>query len=134
MTRIFLPLLTTALLAIAAQPARATEWLDCISFDFKQRLQLLAGGVDFRQFSAATLYVNGVDWSTSPEAQPGQPLDIGQAFWDGETLLVDLIDPAAQSVLAELRVFATSEGADDVKGGVLRVPGTGAWVVVCSGP
>ena len=134
MTRTFLPFLTTALLAIAAQPARATEWLDCVSFDFKQRIQLLAGGVDFRQFSAATLYVNGVDWSTSPEAQPGQPLDIGQAFWDGKTLLVDLIDPAAQAVLAELRVFATSEGADDVKGGVLRVPGTGAWVVVCSGP
>lgn len=134
MTRTLLPLLTTALLAIAAQPARATEWLDCTSFDFNQRIQLLAGGVDFHQFSAVTLYVNGADWSTSPEAQPGQPLDIGQAFWDGKTLLVDLIDPAAQSVLAELRVFATSEGADDVKGGVLRVPGTGAWVVVCTGP
>lgn len=50
MTRIFLPLLTTALLAIAAQPARATEWLDCISFDFKQRVQLLAGVSTFGSF------------------------------------------------------------------------------------
>lgn len=134
MIRVLFPALTLAVLAIAPLPAMATEWLDCTSFDFNQRVQLLAGGVDFHQFSAATLYVNGADWSTSPEAQPGAPLDIGQAFWDGETLLVDLIDPAAQTVLAELRVFATSEGADDVKGGVLRVPGKGAWVVVCTGP
>ena len=134
MIRVLFPALTLAVLAIAPLPAMATEWLDCTSFDFNQRVQLLAGGVDFHQFSAAALYVNGADWSTSPEAQPGAPLDIGQAFWDGETLLVDLIDPAAQTVLAELRVFATSEGADDVKGGVLRVPGKGAWVVVCTGP
>lgn len=134
MIRVLFPALTLDVLALAPLPAMATEWLDCTSFDFNQRVQLLAGGVDFHQFSAATLYVNGADWSTSPEAQPGAPLDIGQAFWDGETLLVDLIDPAAQTVLAELRVFATSEGADDVKGGVLRVPGKGAWVVVCTGP
>jgi len=134
MIRVLFPALILAVLAIAPLPAMATEWLDCTSFDFNQRVQLLAGGVDFHQFSAATLYVNGADWSTSPEAQPGAPLDIGQAFWDGELLLVDLIDPAAQTVLAELRVFVTSEGADDVKGGVLRVPGKGAWVVVCTGP
>jgi hypothetical protein len=49
-------------------------------------------------------------------------------------VLVDAVDPAMTSRIAELRLFKATEGNSHARGGTLRIPGLGAWAVSCTGP
>jgi hypothetical protein len=126
-----------AMIAATATPATATEWITCSDATGAAQIGLLAGGLDFASFGRATLSVGDEDWSSSPELEPGEPLAIGQTFWDGRELIADLTYANSDVVLAELRVFTISGDNSDAKGGVLRVFRMGiwdVWPVACEGP
>ena len=59
---------------------------------------------------------------------------VGQAYENDQMILIDAVDEAMSSHIAELRLFKTTEGdADTVYAGTLRIPGHGAWAVSCTG-
>jgi len=122
------------LAAAMASPAMATEWIYCGNDDGTATVGLLAGAVEFLSISAVTLQVGEASWASGPSYGDGAPVTVGQAFEDHDMLLIDLYDDNVANLVAQLRVFRAEEGdADVVYGGVLRVPGHGAWVVSCAG-
>lgn len=126
-------LLVAASLLIAT-PSFATEWIYCTSADEKASVGLLVGGADFATVVAITLNVGDSEWASSDAYGPGQPITLEQAFIGDNQIIVDLSDGDHNALVAELRAYTASEGNDYVQGGVLRVPGKGAWAVSCEGP
>jgi hypothetical protein len=126
-------LAAAAVLALSA-PAMATEWIYCGDAADEVQIGLLAGHFQFLDISRANLRVGEEQWSTNPDLEPGTPISTGQHYGGDNQLLVDLTDVNSEEVLAELRVFTADEGDYYVQGGILRVPGRGAWVVSCEGP
>jgi hypothetical protein len=126
-------LAAAGVLALSA-PAMATEWIYCGDAADEVQIGLLAGHFQFLDISRANLRVGEEQWSTNPDLEPGTPISIGQHYGGDNQLLVDLTDINSEEVLAELRVFTADEGDYYVQGGILRVPGRGAWVVSCEGP
>jgi hypothetical protein len=128
-------LAAAAVLALAAAPASATEWIHCNDAADQVQVGLLAGFFEFLDVTRATLRVGEENWSTSPAIEPGTPMDMGSKFGDSSQMLVDLEDEASGETLAELRVFKADESVSGhyVQGGTLSVVGRGAWVVSCDG-
>jgi len=117
-----------------ATPAFSTEWINCASPDGGASFDILVGMTDVISVAGMTITVGDKVWATDPAYGPGDPVVVGQAFEDAETLRIDAVDPAVTTRVAELRLFKASEAEAAVHGGTLRIPGHGAWTVSCSGP
>lgn len=115
-------------------PAAATEWLNCADSAGAASIGLLLGQTDVLSVAAITVTAGDKVWASDVAYGPGDPVSLGQAFEDAETLRVDALDKDA-ALLAQLRLFKT-QGADDapVYGGTLNIRDIGAWPVSCSGP
>lgn len=130
-----IPALAGALMIAAmSTQASATEWIECSDAAGEVQIGVLAGGVDFAEFSRAHLTVGDDSWSTDPALEPGTPLTIADSFFDWKQLFVTLTDADRDAVLAELRVFVVSNESGEAKGGVVSVPSKGVWSVTCEGP
>lgn len=127
-------ILALAAVIVLSAPAAATEWIYCGDTTGEVQIGLLAGHFQFLEVNRANFSVGDEQWSTNPELEPGKPIAIGQHYSGDNQLLIDLTDVNAEETMAELRIFTADEGEDYVQGGVLRVPGYGAWVVSCEGP
>ncbi|MBL8599640.1 MAG: hypothetical protein JNL14_18040 [Devosia sp.] len=119
---------------LLATPALATEWVYCGDAADEASVGLLLGGVEFVNISAVTLRAGTAEWASAEVYGPGAPIAVAQTYMGDDQLVVDLTDDNYNDVLAQLRVYTSEEGEDYVQGGVLRVPGHGAWVVTCEGP
>ena len=119
------------MLAGLVSPAWATGEIHCTNGD-KVSVDLLVGRLDVISIVRATVGVDGQNWSTQPEAVPGKPFTVGQAFADDKTLLVDFTDENVNEVIGRLRVFSAAEGDDYASGGVFTWKGAGAFVMDCS--
>ena len=118
-----------------AFPASATEWIDCSDAGHLASFNFLVGTADVLSVSGMTVTAGKKAWSSQPVYGPGQPILVGQAYEDAETIRVDAMDPGLEAKIAELRLFKTGEADGDViYGGTLHVPGQGAWAVSCDGP
>lgn len=115
-------------------PALATEWIFCGNADGTASIGVLVGGLDFVNISATLMHVGNEDWASSETYGPGKPILPLQAFIGDDQIMIDFTNEENSETLAELRVYLAHEGEDYVQGGVLRVPGRGAWVVSCEGP
>jgi hypothetical protein len=119
-------------LAGLASPALATEWLNCGDAAGEASFGILLGSMDVISISATTMSVGEKVWASDVSYGPGDPISIGQAFEDDDTIIVDAVNEGA--VIGRLRLFKTSEGTGEiVYGGTLHIPGYGAWAVSCSG-
>jgi hypothetical protein len=120
------------LLALAA-PAAATESIVCASEDNSASIDVLVGlGLDVISVDRVTVEVKDKTWATNADGE--QKIVVGQAFEDGEKLILDLTAEGMAPIVASLRLFKVSEGEDYASGGTLKVVGVGAWAVTCSGP
>jgi len=119
------------LLAGAAVPALATGGMTCTAGDAAE-LSFGFGHLPVLNVISASLSVGKTRWSTNPDIFAGTPIAVGQAFQDDHTLQIDLVDANVERVVAQLRVFIAQEAGEYVYGGTLRVPGHGAWPVVCA--
>ena len=115
-------------------PAVATEWIFCGNADDTAAVGVLVGGFDFVNISAVTMHVGETNWASSETYGPGTAIWPAGAFIGDDQIVIDFTDDEHNELLAELRVYLAQEGEDYVQGGVLRVPGHGAWVVTCEGP
>lgn len=116
-----------------ATPSLATEWIACSSPDGGASMDILVGSVDVLSIDGMTITVGDKVWASGAAFGPGDPVIVGQAFEDAETLRVDAVD-SGYVVVASLRLFKASEGEDALYAGTLRIPGQGAWAVACTGP
>jgi len=125
-------LLAAAVVVAIVTPAGATEWIACTADGDAASANILVGMVDVLSIASANVEAGGKKWAT--DAEGDAKIIVGQAFEDAETIHVDFTDAGVSAVVAQLRLFKATEGDSDATGGILRVPGVGAWAVSCSGP
>lgn len=120
-----------ALAALAATPAFATEWVHCSDASGAASFDYLAGdGVDVLSISALTVTAGEKVWASDAANGPGDPVSVGQAFEDADSVRIDAMDKDFVRI-ASLRLFKAGEGDSAVYGGTLTIAGQGAWAVSC---
>jgi hypothetical protein len=121
----------TLIAALATTPAMATEWVHCSDANGAASFDYLAGdGLDVLSVSAVTVTAGEKVWASDPANGPGDPVSVGQAFEDGDTVRIDAMDKDFVRI-ASLRLFKAAEGETTVYGGTLAIAGLGAWAVSC---
>jgi hypothetical protein len=124
-----------AVLAGFATPSLATEWINCADAEGGASFDLLVGALDVISIVGLTISVGDQVWASDVAYGPGEPVVVGQAFEDAETIRVDAMDENFNARIAELRLFKATEGdAATVYAGTLRIPAHGVWAVSCTGP
>jgi hypothetical protein len=123
--------IATILAVLAATPAMATEWVHCSDANGAASFDYLAGdGVGVLSISALTVTAGERVWASDPANGPGDPVSVGQAFEDGDTVRIDAMDKDFARI-ASLKLFKAAEGETTVYGGTLTITGLGAWAVSC---
>ena len=124
----------TLIAALATTPAVATEWVHCSDANGAASFDYLAGdGLGVLSISALTVTAGEKVWASDAANGPGDPVSVGQAFEDGQSVQIDAMDKDFVKI-AELRLFKATEGDTYVSGGTLDIKGMGAWTVSCEGP
>ncbi len=112
-------------------PAFATEWVHCNDAEGLASFDYLAGdGLGVLQVAAITITAGEKVWASDPANGPGDPVQMGQGWEDGESVLIDAVTPDFAPV-AELRLSKASEADSYALGGTLRISGFGDWAVSC---
>jgi hypothetical protein len=103
-------------------------------------IRVLLGAMDVIAVNTVEIEASGRKWSTAG----GEGVTLitkGQAFETADQIWIDMTDESVNEVVARLRLFkALDEGEETesagttVTGGVLAMPGIGAWAMSCSGP
>lgn len=68
----------------------------------------------------ASAEIGGKAYSTGPERGEGEPFIVGQAFAEGDDMMIDFVDPNVETILVGLRVKwneATEEWAGKLTSG-----------------
>jgi hypothetical protein len=121
----------TILVALCATPALATEWEHCANKDGAASFDYLAGdGTDVLAISAITVTAGEKVWASDPANGPGDPIKVGQAFEDKETVRIDAVDDGYM-LIASLKLFKATEGDKSAMAGTLTIKGMGTWAVDC---
>jgi hypothetical protein len=114
-----------------ATPAFATEWVHCSDAGGAASFDYLAGdGVSVLSISALTVTAGEKVWASDAANGPGDPVSVGQAFEDADTVRIDAMDKDYMKI-ASLRLFKAREGDMATYGGTLTITGLGAWAVEC---
>ncbi len=114
-------------------PAFATEWVNCVAPDGAATFDFLTGSLDVLSIAGLNVSTGDKVWASSAAYGPGDPIAVGQAFEDADTIRIDALDEAMSTRIAELQLFKATETDALVYGGTLRIAGYGAWPVSCSG-
>jgi hypothetical protein len=123
-----------AFAGLAAQPALATEWVSCASSQGEASFDYLVGSLDVLMPVGLNISVGEKVWASSVAYGPGEPVAVGQAFEDKETVQIDVMDENMAVIIAQLRLFKAEEGDNPiVYSGTLRIRDYGAWTVTCNG-
>jgi hypothetical protein len=118
---------------LAASPALATEWVSCAAPGGEASFDYLVGTLDVLAPVGLNVSVGEQVWASDVAYGPGDPIVVGQAFEDAQTVRIDVMDDGMSALVAELRLFKAEEGdGEPVYSGTLRIPGYGAWAVSCN--
>ncbi|MDN2568401.1 hypothetical protein N1F89_19425 [Aquibium sp. A9E412] len=118
-------------LAATAAPAAATGTISCAAPTASVTAELSIGRVPGLAVVGARITAEGQTWSI--EGNKATPIVVAQAFTDGRLYQVDFADANVEAIVAELRLSRADERRDAAMAGTLRLPGLGAWPVVCVG-
>ena len=127
-------LLATAITvsALQATPARATGGVYCEGArDEKIAVLLTVGRVPGFAVVEARIGAGDQDWAMHGR-DGATEIVLLQGAVVGDQIIADFGDPNYENVVASLRLTqAEDEDGMSVAGGVLSIPGVGAWPVVC---
>ena len=115
--------LATALPAQAEVRMHCADWKKTVAVDILRRESKL---ISVARIDMAT---GEKKWSSRGE---GTRIMLGQAFETKDRLWIDVANDA-EEIIAELRLFKSSEGGTSLHAGTLRIAGAGAWAVECKG-
>jgi hypothetical protein len=122
--------LRVAMLLASATPAAATGGIACSSTDDVATAEIAIGHVPGLAVVGATILVGDRQWGMNLSGE--QALTVGQAFATGGHYWIDFADGNVSEIVAEIRLHRADESVDTAFGGTLRMPGVGAWTMVCS--
>jgi hypothetical protein len=114
--------------------AQATEWVHCSDPGEAASIDYLAGALDVLAVAGVTMSAGEKVWASATAYGPGDPIAVGQAFEDEDSVRIDIMDENLAGKVAELRLFKAGEGDMMVLGGTLRIIGQGVWAMSCEGP
>ena len=121
----------TVLVALGATPAFATEWVHCSDAEGGASFDFLAGdGLDVISIAAVTITAGEQVWASDPANGPGDPVSVGQAFEDDQTIRIDAMDKDFVRI-ASLKLFKATEADKSAYGGTLTIKSLGSWAVSC---
>ncbi len=83
------------------------------------------------QVLGASAEIGGQSFSTGPERGEGEAFVVGQAFAEGDDMMVDFVDPNFETILVSLR--AQWNSADETWLGTLSTPAMSVSVVCMEG-
>ncbi len=127
--------LLSALMCAWAPPALATGTISCLSVGHPTpaTIEITVGQLVALVPVSLTVTIGEQSWSTLSEAAT-IPIEILQAFDDGQSLRIDATDPNLLEVLFSIRLLRAAESRDLAHAGILRFVGSGAYSLVCEGP
>ncbi len=125
-------LLFLAMISLGAGSAHASGTISCVGED-GVRAELAIGSLPVLGVVGASIEAGAAAWSTQAGDVP-ETIAIGQAFQDGERMMIDFTDPNIERVLIELRLQTASEEQHFATVGTLRIVGQGAYALTCTGP
>lgn len=120
------------LLVLACQPVLASGSIECTSPDGDASLGLTIGSLPILAVVGAAIEADGKTWTLNGDGESA--LAVGQAYRTHDAMRIDFTDPNVERVVAEVRLFSASEGKDMATAGTVKVAGSGAWAVTCTGP
>jgi hypothetical protein len=101
-----------------ASPAQASGGLFCEGEG--GWVDIAMGRLVVMQVLGAAAEIEGARYSTGPERGEGEPFAVGQAFAEGDKMMVDFVDPNYEDIVISLRV--TWDSAAESYSGVLSTP------------
>lgn len=81
---------------------------------------------------SATIEVGDQSWSVV-EREGATQIVVLQGAYEGSLTIIDFADQYVSEVVASVRLVSASEGRDFAMAGTLRIPGVGAFALVCDG-
>lgn len=120
------------LMTMAVGSAGATDTIDCSDPNGRASVGLTVGSLPILAVVGAHISADDREWAIGMEGENATVA--GQAFQTGDQWLVDFTDPNVERVIAEVRLLLTRENDDYVLVGTLKVPGVGAYPLICVGP
>jgi len=120
------------MMTMAIGSAGATESIDCNDPQGRASVGLTVGSLPVLAVVGAHISVGHQEWAIGMDGD--KAIISGQAFQTGDQWLVDFTDPNVERVIAEVRLLSALENDEYVLAGTLKVPGVGAYPLVCVGP
>lgn len=125
-----------AILAVSSlmstSSAYATGAIDCHSADGEASVSLTIGSLPILAVVGAQIVHEDKLWAIGAEGD--NAILSGQAFGNMDQMRVDFTDINVERIVAELRLFTTTEGVNTVTAGTLRIADIGAFAISCVGP
>lgn len=87
---------------LLAAPAAASAGLTCEGED--GWIEVAMGRLIVLNVLGASAEIGGRTYSTGPERGEGEPFAVGQAFAEGDDMMIDFVDPNIETILVGLRV------------------------------
>src|SRR5690554_6411534 len=123
---------TTLALSMISGGAHATGGIECSDPDGRASISMTIGSLPILAVVGAQISAGDRQWSMG--GKDDSAIIAGQAFQAPGEMRVDFTDPNVERVVAELRLFSSSEAKDYALAGTLRIADVGAYPVVCVGP
>lgn len=127
------------LIAIAAigcaitAPAHATVSISCADMKFDSSIDIVLGAGPVPNVFSVSMSVGGREFTTAP-GQPGEAVDIAQAFDDGELFRIDLVDPQVTKRVAAIRLLRADHDTMPLQLGFLQIEDEPPIGIACEGP
>lgn len=83
------------------------------------------------QVLGASAEIGGQSFSTGPERGEGEAFAVGQAFAEGDDMMVDFVDPNFETILVRMRV--RWNGVEETWSGTLSTPAVSIAVTCMEG-
>ncbi|WP_417411799.1 hypothetical protein [Hoeflea sp.] len=122
----------TSAIAIAG-PAKATVSISCADMKFDSSIDIVLGAGPVPNVFSLSMSVGGREFTTAP-GQPGERVDIAQAFDDGEVFRIDLVDPQVTKRVAAIRLLRADHDTAPLQLGFLQIEDEPPVGISCVGP
>ncbi|MEM5495105.1 hypothetical protein [Hoeflea sp. AS16] len=127
------PVAAAALALMWAAPAHATVSISCSDMKFDSSIDIVLGAGPVPNVFSVSLSVGGREFTTAP-GLPGEPVDIAQAFDDGEVFRIDLVDPQVTKRVAAIRLLRGEHDTAPLQIGFVQIEEEPPIGISCVGP
>ncbi|MEM5473024.1 hypothetical protein WNZ14_14925 [Hoeflea sp. AS60] len=123
----------TALALTVSLPAHATVFISCTDMKFDSSLEIVLGAGPVPNVFSVSLSVGGREFTTG-QGLPGEPLEIAQAYDDGEVFRIDLVDPQVTRRVAAIRLLRGEHDEAPLQIGFVQIEEEPPIGITCEGP